>query len=346
LKENLYLEDLIKTLPVDKRHEETLWLSEVDASALQQSIRDLFVAYKNFFEGRGRFPKFHRKGKKDSFRVVTGINVDVVTSTIKAGKCGWIKAKGNFEQYQGESIQSITVRRESDGNWYCSVLIKRDGTGLIPDHSFKFSSCGIDVGVVKPLTVYVSDNDTHKVLGKETQRNLERLEKRRKRYQRAYARKEKGSNNQHKARTKVGKAYFKERCVRKDWQEKDSTRLAKTFALISIEKLKVKNMTKSSKGTREKPGKNVKAKSGLNRELLRLGFSYFMTRLEQKCVKYGSQLLRVNPAYTSLDCSCCGHRSRGKESRKSQSRYVCVSCGYADNADVNAAKNILQRALA
>ena len=120
--------------------------------------------------------------------------------------------------------------------------------------------------------------------------------------------------------------------------------VASSFALVAVEDLKLKNMTKSAKGTVENPGKNVSQKRGMNRSMIRLGLGTLLLRIEQKCVKFGSQFIRVNPRYTSQICSSCGHRD--KKSRESQTRYKCIKCNHELNADVNAAFNILDRALA
>jgi putative transposase len=116
--------------------------------------------------------------------------------------------------------------------------------------------------------------------------------------------------------------------------------LATSFQTIKFEDLKLSNMTRSSKGTVQNPGKNVAAKSGLNREMLRLGLSTLVLRTEQKSMTNGGQVVYINPKFTSQTCSCCGVID--KKSRISQSKFVCVHCGYTLNADINAALNILR----
>ncbi len=117
------------------------------------------------------------------------------------------------------------------------------------------------------------------------------------------------------------------------------------YDLISLEALKIKNMTKSAKGTKDKPGKNVKAKSGLNRSILEQGWGMFRQRLTDKAINatVPVTIVAINPAYTSLRCSECGYTD--KKNRESQALFCCLSCGYTDNADVNAAKNIIAAGL-
>ncbi len=98
-------------------------------------------------------------------------------------------------------------------------------------------------------------------------------------------------------------------------------------------------MSKSAAGTVSQPGRNVRAKSGLNRSILDQGWYEMRRQLEYKELWRGGQILAVPPAYTSQRCACCGHKA--KENRPSQSKFECQACGYAANADVNGARNIL-----
>jgi transposase len=122
---------------------------------------------------------------------------------------------------------------------------------------------------------------------------------------------------------------------RKDWAEKASTSLARRFDLIRVEDLRIKNMTRSAKGTPQDPGRNVRAKAGLNRGILRSGWGLLVRRLEEKAP---GRVERIKPAFTSQRCSACG-KVDGK-SRESQAVFRCTACGYACHADVNAARNI------
>ncbi|CAK6456483.1 hypothetical protein KP3161_26855 (plasmid) [Klebsiella pneumoniae] len=120
---------------------------------------------------------------------------------------------------------------------------------------------------------------------------------------------------------------------------KVTTTVSKNHAMIVIEDLKVSSMSKSAAGTVDEPGRNVAAKSGLNRAILDQGWYEMRRQLEYKQRWRGGEVLAVNPAYTSLKCACCGHTA--KENRQSQAVFVCVACGYEANADVNGACNIL-----
>ena len=122
---------------------------------------------------------------------------------------------------------------------------------------------------------------------------------------------------------------------RKDWAEQKSTEIARRFDVIRVEDLKIRNMTRSAKGTIEAPGRNVAQKAGLNRAILASAWGLLVRRIEDKAP---GRVEKVSPAYTSQRCSACGHVA--PESRQSQALFRCVACGYACNADVNAARNI------
>ena len=98
-------------------------------------------------------------------------------------------------------------------------------------------------------------------------------------------------------------------------------------------------MSKSAKGNIEKPGKNVKAKSGLNKSILNQGWGIFKDLLKYKLEWNGGEYLKVRPEYTSQKCSKCSYIS--KDNRKVQKKFQCLECGHEENADFNAAKNIL-----
>ena len=343
----LNISDLITRLPKIKHKNKYEFLAEVDSTAIRQSLLDLRTAFKNFFQTnkkgkRSGFPKFKQKHRsRQSFRCMMSNVVDVDSHSIKIGKLGWISARGSFELYVGQKIQNITVFKDSDSKWYCSVLVKQ--SQLIENHKFRSSACGIDLGVAKPITIVNADNERHKFIGQKFSKDLAVKEKRLKKYQRSYSRCLKGSKNQQKAKIKMGKAHYRVKQFRKDWTEKQSTKIASSYALVAVEDLRLKNMTKSAKGTLDNPGKNVSQKRGMNKSLIRLGLGTLLLRIEQKCLKFGSVFIRVNPRYTSLVCSSCGHRD--KKSRESQSRFKCTSCNHELNADVNAAFNILDKAL-
>jgi putative transposase len=162
-----------------------------------------------------------------------------------------------------------------------------------------------------------------------------RKQARRRRLQRKLARARRGSNRRGRVKRAIARLKARETDRRKDWAEKVSTDIARRFDVIRVEDLKITTMTRSAKGTRESPGRNIRQKTGLNRGILASGWGLLVRRLQDKAP---GRVEKIKPAYTSQRCSACGRVDRG--SRESQAVFRCTACGFAGNADVNAAINI------
>lgn len=134
---------------------------------------------------------------------------------------------------------------------------------------------------------------------------------------------------------RLSRAHHRLRKARRNWQHQVTRLLANKAQVIVIEDLNTKGMTKSAKGTKRNPGRNVRAKTGLNREKQKTSWGVIKQMLEYKAC----EVILVNPAFTSQTCSECGVED--KRSRTSQSKFKCVACCHAQNADLNAARNIL-----
>ena len=161
------------------------------------------------------------------------------------------------------------------------------------------------------------------------------------RYQRRMSRKVKFSSNWKKAKAKVQKIHTGIANARKDFLHKATTTISQNHALVCIEDLQVKNMSRSSKGNSEQHGKKVAQKSGLNRSILDQGWGEFKRQLAYKVQWHGGILLAVPPHHTSQTCPCCGNVS--KDNRLTQAKFLCVDCGYENHADVVGAINVLER---
>jgi putative transposase len=155
------------------------------------------------------------------------------------------------------------------------------------------------------------------------------------RLKRKLARARRGSNRRARVRLAIARLRARETDRRRDWAEKTSTGIARRFDVIRVEDLQIRHMTRSAKGTAENPGLNVRAKAGLNRQILRSGWGLLVRRLHDKAP---GRVEKITPAFTSQRCSACGHVDR--KSRESQAGFRCTACGYACHADVNAARNI------
>lgn len=306
------------------------WLRAVPVHALQMAVRALDSGFQRFFSGLGGYPQPRRKGERDRFTLPDPSYLgfkrfNKSRGAIRIPKLGWVKFVG-YRPLGGE-LRNITISRKA-GHWYASVAWRVD---IPAPPKSSLPSVGIDRGVAKLATLSTGKHfEPLKCQGVQI-----RLAK----AQRHLARKTKFSANWEKQKAKITKLHAHAANARKDYLHKLSTTIAKSHGVVKIEALKVQNMTASAKGTVENPGKNVKAKSGLNRAILDQGWGMFAEMLRYKLAERGGELIEVPAAYTSQTCSCCGVID--KTSRKDQSTFECTACGHAENADVNAAKNIL-----
>ncbi|MBU0091869.1 RNA-guided endonuclease InsQ/TnpB family protein [Escherichia coli] len=309
-----------------KNATETQWLKDAPSQPLQQSLKDLERAYKNFFQKRAAFPRFKKRGQSDAFRYPQGVKLDQENSRIFLPKLGWMHYR-NSRQVTG-IVKNVTVS-QSCGKWYISIQTESEvSTPVHPSASM----VGLDAGVAKLATL--SDGTVFRPVNsfQKNQKKLARL-------QRQLSRRVKFSNNWQKQKRKIQRLHSHIANTRKDYLHKVTATISKNHAMIVIEDLKVSNMSKSAAGTISQPGRNVRAKSGLNRSILDQGWYEMRRQLEYKQLWRGGQVLAVPPAYTSQRCACCGHTA--KENRLSQSKFRCKVCGYTANADVNGARNIL-----
>jgi len=309
---------------------ETPWLKNAPCHPLQHALKDLEKAYKNFFEKRADFPNFKRKGSGDSFRYPDPkqIKLDQINDRIFLPKLGWLRYR-NSRDVLGE-VRNVTVS-QSGGKWFASIQTQREVEQPLPTAT---TAIGIDVGIARFATM--SDGDFIAPLN-----SFKQHQQRLVRYQRRMSRKVKFSSNWKKAKARVQKIHARIANARRDFLHKTTTTISKSHALVCIEDVQVRNMSKSSKGTIEQPGKKVRQKSGLNRAILDQGWGEFRRQLGYKVEWNGGILLAVPPHHTSQTCPACAHVS--KDNRQTQAKFLCVGCGYENHADVVGAINVLAR---
>jgi len=310
---------------------EFAWLSDVPAQALQQSLKDLEHGFTNFFEKRAEFPDFHKKGRKDSFRIPQGFEVDNQNGRIKLPKIGWMRYRKSQEIAGAPKNVTVTL---VNGKAFISVQTEREVETTT--HPSK-SSVGLDWGIKR---FYTLSNGKYAEQLSPLQQSAVKVAK----LQRILSRKKKFSKNWKKAKIKVSKLHNQIASIRKDFVHKSSNDLSKNHAVVFVEDLCVRNMSKSARGSQEKHGKNVKRKSGLNRAVLDASPFELRRQLQYKLTWRGGLLLAVPPQNTSRRCPACGQMSA--ENRKTQEKFSCVQCGFTANADFVAAVNIKEAGLA
>lgn len=323
-KEYVSYHQLASQLVTWKRQEETTFLKQAPSQSLQQTLKHLDRALKDCFKKKKKFPRFKKRGLHDSFNLPQGFKIEGNRVFLpKLGRLKFVKTR----EIEG-NLKNVTISRKS-GKWYISFQVEQEiQTPIHPSTS----QVGIDLGISK--MVVVSNGEIYK-----GSTSFKRFSFQMKKLQRGLARKEQFSSNWKKQKAKISKLHTQISNIRKDRNHWITTKLSKKHASIYVEDLKVLNMSVSAKGTLENPGKNVKAKSGLNRSILDQGWYNFVRMLEYKQAWRGGELKRIDPKYTSQRCFVCGYIS--KKNRTSQSKFSCLECGYEEDADFNASKNIL-----
>jgi len=284
------------------------------------------------FEKRAKFPRCKRKGMGDSFRYPDPkqFRLNQANNRMFLPKLGWVRYRKSREVIG--TVKQITVKRETDG-WYACIQTEQEMQVPLPRCG---SAVAIDVGVASFATM--SDGTIYA-----SPINFRKVEKKIAEEQRKLAKKRKGGTNWCKQVTRLRKLYRKIFNARKDFQHKSSTTISKNHAIVVVEDLNIQGMSASAVGTVETPGKNVKAKSGLNRSILSQGWSEFFRQLEYKLSWTGGVLIRIPSHNTSNRCAKCGYTC--SENRTSQAKFSCIACGHSANADFNAAQNILAAGL-
>jgi putative transposase len=304
------------------------WLSEPPAQALQQALRDLCKAWDAKFNSHFGTPRFKKRGQADTLRLPQDCLYDAASGVIHLPKLGAVRLRHSREALG--TLKNVTLRRIGR-RWVAALQTERE-TNVVP--SVVNAGVGLDFGVA--TTIMPSAGPPI-----ELPPRIGRYERRMKRLQRSAGRKKKGSANRGKAVARLNECHRRIAAMRRDFLNQMTTNLVAGHSLVAIEDLAVKRMTASAVGTIAMPGRNVKAKAGLNRAILRNSWAMARAMLEYKAVWRGVMLVAVPPAYTSQECSVCGHTAA--QSRKSQTVFECVACGHTENADRNAAKNILRR---
>ena len=303
------------------------WLAAGSQMVQQQALRDFAQAMANYLGGTHDRPSWRKAGRDEGFRIVAVRPGHVRRLSRRVGevrvpKAGWVRFR--WSRPVPPEVKSYRVTLDRAGRWHIAFAVIPEpiagpGNG---------QTVGIDRGVA--VSAALSTGELLTAPGLSARRN-----KRLRRLQRRLARAKRGSNRRARVKLTVARLRAREADARKDWAEKASTDIARRFDMIRVEDLRIRSMTRTAKGTAGAPGQNVRQKAGLNREILRSGWGLLARRLEDKAP---GRMEKIRPAFTSQRCSACGHVDA--ESRESQARFVCTACGFADHADVNAARNI------
>src|SRR5436309_2599732 len=317
--ERLYYEGTAHRLVTLKKQEETLWLNEVSSVPLQQALRHLDKAFRNFFEGRADYPTFKKKRQQQAATYASNaFSWDGHHLTL-AKMNAPLDITWHRPLPDGCKPSSVTITKDEAERYFVSILVEEDMKPL----EVTPKMVGLDLGL-KSLVI-TSDGHTYgnpKFFAKE--------EKKLAKAQRRHAKKKKGSKNRAKARLKVARIQKKIADRRRDYQHKLSTQTIRENQVVCIESLQVKNMVKNH---------------CLAKAISDVGWSEFVRQLEYKAAWYGRTVVKIDKWYpSSKRCFDCGHLldSLPLDVRS----WVCPECGVVHDRDSNAAKNILAAGLA
>lgn len=320
------------------------WLKDVPGHCLQQTLMDLDKACRE----HGTFRVHWRSSRRwvPSFRFPEGNKMAVEKlnrrhARVKLPKLGWVKFRAS-RSLEGETVRSATLSREG-AHWFVSFLVD-DGIETPAVHAASGTAVGVDRGVV--VAVATSDGelaDREFVTTGERRRTLVLARK--------LSRAAKGSANRAKTRQALAKLRATERYRRRDFCAQTAHRLARLNAVVVLEDLKTRNMTRRAAPVEDPDNagrflaNGAASKSGLNRAVLGKGWYRFEQALTSVSRYTGTQVIKVPAAFTSQRCPVCGHVD--PKSRESQAVFRCTNCPYGPvHADVNAAKNVLAAGLA
>ena len=309
--------DTARMLTVLKQQPETEWMNEVSNVCLQQSLRNLDVAFKNFFQKRTKYPTFKSKHGPQSVRYMSN------GFRIKDGKLWLAKQDAPLNVRWSRKLpsvpSSVTVSRDCAGRYFVSCLCEED----IQPLPVTTNVVGVDLGLKDALIT----SEGQRIANPQF---LLSVSKRLNTAQRRLSRKQKGSKNRAKARIKVARLHARVSDARNDWSNKLTTQLVRENQVISAESLAVKNMLRNR---------------SLARAIADVGWSEIVRNLEYKSAWYGRTFVQIDRFYpSSKRCSCCGHTLKSLD--LATRAWTCPECSATHDRDINAAVNIREAGLA
>lgn len=333
--------DIVKTYQEIAKNDPDI--GEVPALMRNYVAKHVDQSYKNFFRGlkSGRkvgFPKFTTRRRYNTLRCnsVSKNKMTIVENKIRIPNLGMVPFYKDRLPPEDAKIKNFALTRKPEG-WFLSIyaefLVPVAPTAPEPE-------VGIDLGIANYMALSTEELISNP---KYTEKYAKRLAKLSRQLSRKKGSKkgEKKSNRWKRQKDRISALHRKIANSRLDYQHKETTKIIDRFQVIAVEDLSLQNMMKSSRGTKENPGKNVSQKRGLSRSLSDAAMYQTRSLLEYKCKMKDRTFVAVPPQYTSQMCNACGHKEKGN--RETQAKFVCRNCGQVAHADINAAKNILKK---
>jgi putative transposase len=329
------------------------WLATLPAQATQQVLKHYLRAWDRYYAGLAGRPRFKQRSRHMAVDNPQASDLHIVRLNRRWGevtiqKVGrvrfrWTRPLPGVSPGCPGRITGARLVKDSLG-WQIYFRIEEPAIQEQPNRGLPV---GVDRGITH--TMAVSDGrhlDMPPLLALGEQRRLRKLELQAARRRETRLRKAgtRISRREQRSYDQIAVLRARQARRREDWLHKQTTDLAKNHGLVVLEDLRIQSMTRSARGTVANPGKNVKAKAGLNRLILGMAWGKAGKLLAYKCRASGGELLKVNPRNSSLTCARCGYVAVGN--RVGQATFRCLGCGYRANADTNAAQVLLARGLA
>ena len=310
---HLYYFDTCAALTILKQHPGTIWLNEVAGVPLQQALKHLDKAYKNFFEGRAEHPTFKKKHEPQSASYVGG------AFRLEGTNLTLARMKEPLDIHWSRPLpekckpSSVTVSKDAAGRYFISILVEEE----IKPLEITSQTVGLDLGISSLVILSTGEKVGNPQFFRKEEKKLARA-------QRRYSKKKKGSKNREKARRKVARLHARIADKRRDYQHKLTTRIVRENQVICVESLAVKNMMQNHH---------------LAKSIADVGWGEIVRQFEYKAQWYGRALIKIDRFEpSSKKCSCCGHIL--DELDLDVRYWTCPNCGAFHDRDINAADNI------
>jgi putative transposase len=317
--EKLHYSDLSAALTAIKKQPDHSWLNEAASVPLQQSLRHLDSAFRNFFEGRAKYPVFKKKHDAQSASYASTAFTLNGTSLKLAKMDAPLDIRWSHPLPEECIPSSVTVSKDAAGRYFVSILIEEE----IKPLEITPQTIGLDLGITSLVTLSTGEKVGNPQFFRKDEKKLAHA-------QRRHAKKQKGSKNREKARRKVARLHARIADKRRDYQHKLTTRIIRENQVVCVESLAVKNMVTNRH---------------LAKSISDVGWGELIRQLEYKAQWYGRTLVKIDRwEPSSKKCSSCKHVLDKLD--LSVREWTCPNCGVFNDRDINAAENIHAAGLA
>jgi putative transposase len=326
------------------------WLAQLPAQASQQVLKDYVRAWDRFHRGLARPPKFKKADRRMAVDVPQASALNITRLNHRWGELSiplvgrvryrWTRPMPGITRNCSGRITGARLIRDRLG-WHVLFRVEELATTIAANPG---PPVGVDRGVIHTMALSNGEMlDMPRLLTSGEEQRLLGLERKAARQRLAHRPGTPVSARHRRTLDQIAGLRAKQARRREDWLHRTTTYIAKSHGIVAVEYLRIHNLSRSARGTIERPGSNVQAKAALNRSILGMAWGKTERMLRYKCPLHGGVLVKVDPRNSSKECARCGHTAAA--SRVDQATFRCGACTYETNADTNAAQVVLQRGL-